>query len=370
MLGEGSNVVQAVIEKIGRNLHNLKNHPLEIIKSWILEHFEHAHIDTEGKPFFNSFDRLSPVVTTKQCFDDLLTPSDHVSRSRNDTYYVDDTHVLRSHMTAHQTTLLRAGHRRFLFSGDVYRRDSVDSCHYFCFHQMDGVRVFSWEELGATCHEEAVSKVLEDLKSTLKGMVAAVFGNVEMRWVDSFFPFTEPSLELEILFNGNWLEVLGCGVMRQKILQNGGLREHTGWAFGLGLERLAMILFDIPDIRLFWCRDDRFLRQFQDVRDQRSQRPKFVPFSKYPICYKDVAFWHKDGFHDNDIAEIVREMAGDVAEDVKLLSNFTHPKTGRMSRCFRISYRSMERTLVNQEVDDIQARVCQELVRKLDVELR
>ena len=158
--------------------------------------------------------------------------------------------------------------------------------------------------------------------------------------------------------------------MREKILQNGGLCEHTGWAFGLGLERLAMILFDVPDIRLFWSKDDRFLKQFKGAAERRGKKLKFVPFSKYPVCYKDVAFWHPEGFHDNDISELVREVAGDVAEDVSLISSFQHPKTGRMSRCYRISYRSMERTLTNVEVDDLQAELCRRLVAKLAVELR
>jgi hypothetical protein len=195
-IGPNSNIVPAISEKLGRNLHNQEDHPLQIIKTWIRSHFDEVHQDNEGKPLFTSFDQLNPVVTTKQCFDDLLTPEDHVSRSRNDTYYVDEGRLLRSHMTAHQTTLLREGHRRFLFSGDVYRRDTVDACHYFCFHQMDGVRVFSWKELGVNNHQEAVPKVLEDLKNTLQGMVKAVFGDVQMKWVESFFPFTDPSLEV------------------------------------------------------------------------------------------------------------------------------------------------------------------------------
>ena len=158
--------------------------------------------------------------------------------------------------------------------------------------------------------------------------------------------------------------------MRQQILQNGGLREHTGWAFGLGLERLAMILFDVPDIRLFWCADDRFLRQFRGAAARRGAPLKFAPFSKYPVCYKDVAFWHPDGFHDNDLSELVRSVAGDVAEDVTLLSSFQHPKTGRRSRCYRVSYRSMERTLTNAEVDALQQELCRSLVEQLGVELR
>jgi phenylalanyl-tRNA synthetase alpha chain len=108
-----------------------------------------------------------------------------------------------------------------------------------------------------------VSIVQRSLKTTLEGMVEAIFGKVEMRWVDAYFPFTEPSMELEIFFEGEWLEVLGCGVLRREIAETAGVDNEVGWAFGLGLERLAMVLFDIPDIRLFWSEDPRFIRQFK-----------------------------------------------------------------------------------------------------------
>ena len=88
-----------------------------------------------------------------------------------------------------------------------------------------------------------------ELKATLEGLAQHLFGQVECRWIDAYFPFTEPSYELEIFFNGEWLEVLGCGVTQQAILDANGNAGNVSWAFGLGLERLAMVLFDIPDIR-------------------------------------------------------------------------------------------------------------------------
>lgn len=87
--------------------------------------------------------------------------------------------------------------------------------------------------------------------------------DVQCRWVDQYFPFTHPSWELEILYNNDWLEILGCGIMRQEILQKSGAVDRIGWAFGLGLERLAMRLYNIPDIRLFWSNDAGFLNQFK-----------------------------------------------------------------------------------------------------------
>jgi phenylalanyl-tRNA synthetase alpha chain len=223
---------------------------------------------------------------------------------------------------------------------------------------------------------------------------------VKARWVQAYFPFTSPSFELEIFWKGEWLELLGSGIVNQPILNNAGLNDHVGWAWGIGVERLAMLLFDIPDIRLFWSKDKRFLDQFHEGHVR-----KFEPFSKYPPSARDIAFWlpnapppaspvgaeSKSGvaaaaggdatkaspsdkqpaaFHENDIMEIVRDVAGSIVEDVKLLEEFVHPKTGRKSLCYRIVYRSLERTLTNEEVTELHKKVEGKLTENLGVEVR
>lgn len=112
-----------------------------------IEFFFQDNAELLGQPPFQVFDSLPPVVTVEQNFDQLLIPPDHVSRQRSDTYYVDAGRVLRCHTSAHQTALLRLGHDPFLVCGDVYRRDEVDSTHYPVFHQMEGVRILSDEEV-------------------------------------------------------------------------------------------------------------------------------------------------------------------------------------------------------------------------------
>ncbi|KAI9998586.1 hypothetical protein PInf_003135 [Phytophthora infestans] len=357
------NVGESIAAKIGVNLHRQPNHPLHIIKTKIESYFDNLH-QNHGAPKFTVFDDLDPVVTTYDCFDSMLVPTDHVSRKVTDTYYVDQNRVLRAHTSAHEVATMKNGFTSFLVSGDVYRRDEIDASHYPVFHQMEGVRIFS--ELDATTpREEKVAHVKEELKKTLEGMAKELFGDVEMRWVEAYFPFTEPSLELEIFFNGDWLEVLGCGVLQQEIVRNAGLGENVGWAFGLGLERLAMVLFDIPDIRLFWSQDTRFISQFKD-----GEITKFKPYSKYPECFKDVSFWYDDDFHENNLCEVVRDIAGDMVEQVAIVDEFTHPKTQRTSKCYRITYRHMDRNLTNSEVDDIQEIVRAKMVTDLGVELR
>lgn len=123
-----------------------------------------------------------------------------------------------------------------------------------------------------------------------------------------------------------------------------------------------MILFKIPDIRLFWTQDERFHSQFEE-----GKIVEFQPYSKFPPVFKDIAFWtsttsynthnNNDEFVENDFFDLVRSVAGDLAERIELIDFFTHPKTGRSSRCYRISYRSMDRSLTNEEVDSLQFKL-------------
>ncbi|THH31149.1 hypothetical protein EUX98_g3051 [Antrodiella citrinella] len=127
-----------------------------------------------------------------------------------------------------------------------------------------------------------------------------------------------------------------------------------------------MILYSIPDIRLFWSEDPRFLSQFTP-----GEINTFKPFSKYPACYKDVSFWLPDKvLHENDFCDLVRDAAGDFVEDVKLVDAFTHPKTNRSSQCFRINYRSMDRSLSNDEANALHAQVVSRLKSNYGVEIR
>lgn len=355
-----NNVSENIYSKIGVNLHKTPGHPLYIIKSAIIDFFDKVHADS-----FKSFDDLNPIVTTEANFDSVLVPADHVSRSPNDTYYISADKVLRCHTSAHQAELLRQGEKCFLVTGDVYRRDSIDKTHYPVFHQMEGFRVFTPEEVAAS-GMSGTELASTELKKTLEGLAKHLFGDVECRWIDAYFPFTDPSYELEIFFNGEWLEVLGCGVTEQQILRDNGNEGNVSWAFGLGLERLAMVLFEIPDIRLFWTADKRFTSQFADGKLD----VKFKPFSKYPPVFKDMAFWVSEDFTENNLAEIVRNAGGDLVEEVKLIDEFTNKKTGRTSNCFRITYRSMERSLTDEEINAIQDTVRSEVAGKLGVELR
>lgn len=160
--------------------------------------------------------------------------------------------------------------------------------------------------------------------------------------------------------------------VHRDIVKAVGRDDQVGWAFGLGLERLAMVLFSIPDIRLFWSKDEQFHSQFAT-----GEILTFESYSKYPPCLKDISYWtssvegvNDSRFHPNDLNEVVRDMAGDLVDRVELIDEFVHPKTKRTSNCFRISFRSMDRSLTNEEIDILQNQVRDETVARLGVELR
>jgi len=373
---EGNNVTPYIADLVGRNLHQIESHPLGIIKSKIEAYFN----SLDGVEFAIE-DSLDPLVNAQECFDDLLIPPDHPGRKPSDTYYVSrpggreisaatDT-LMRTHTSAHQSTLMKQGKEAFLCTGDVYRRDEIDATHFPVFHQMEGVKLFDPELVGGAMsreewlESEGCKVIAADLKKTLEGLVDELFGPVEKQWRDDYFPFTEPSFELDIYYNGDWMEVLGCGVIHSGVLKNCDLEHRHGWAFGLGLERLAMVLFTIPDIRLFWSGDERFLKQFK-----AGEINTFKPYSKFPPCLKDIAFWLPDeGYEPNDFFELGREVCGDLVEKIELVDEFTNPKKGKTSHCYRVTYRSMERSLTNEEINEMQESL-RAKVETLGVELR
>lgn len=340
------NVPPSIAAKIGKNLHLRRDHPISIIKEQIYR----------ALPEFTTFDGFHPVVPVEDNFDLLLIPKDHPSRRPSDTYYWDEHHVLRTHTSAHQVGLLRGGQRKFLVTGDVYRKDAIDATHYPVFHQMEGVCI--------TASKEEAAKSLLD---TIGVILHALFPGCQNRWRDDYFPFTDPSYEVSVFDqenrDGKELEVLGCGVIHPDVLKNAGLEGMHGWAFGLGLERLAMKLFGISDIRLFWSEDKRFLSQFK-----AGVVSKFEPFSKHPACYKDIAMWVPPEWQENDLLDVIRDVAGDLVESVEETDTFK--KGDRTSKCYRIMYRSMERTLSNEEVNDIQSKLRGAIQDRLKVEIR
>jgi len=176
---------------------------------------------------------------------------------------------------------------------------------------------------------------------------------------------------METQFNNESLEILGCGIFHDDVLRNANIdpTKNAGWAFGIGIDRWAMKLFGIPDIKLMWSNNPRFLRQFKE-----GQITKFVDYGKQPICYKDVSFWIncKDlpSFSENEIFEIARNVAGDLIENIQCRDIYEDKKHDRISRCYRIAYSHRDRVLTNQEVDEFNKEIRKKLSLLTNIKLR
>ena len=206
------------------------------------------------------------IETEWHCFDALNTPQDHPARNESDTFYFEDGNLLRTHTSTIQIRTMEKNHPpvRIIAPGAAYRRDEIDATHLSQFNQLEGLYV-----------DQNVS--LADLKGTLEFLLQAIFGKeTPIRFRPHFFPFTEPSFEIDILLEAEgkkakWIEIAGCGMVDPDVFNQickvrgdeaYSPKKVSGFAFGLGLERLAMIKWGISDIRHLIENDVRFLEQF------------------------------------------------------------------------------------------------------------
>lgn len=239
-------------------------HPLTLVKRRIVSIF--------GQIGFTVAE-ASEVESEWYCFDALNTPEDHPARDEQDTLFFpenasfgnvdrkgEEAYMLRTHTSSVQirAMLSEKPPLRVIAPGRCFRRDTVDATHSANFHQIEGLLV-----------DRKVT--VKDLKAVLDHLLRVLFGKeVKTRLRPSFFPFTEPSFEVDILssnlgrLSDKWIEIMGCGMVDPKVFDNVGIDplEWTGYAFGLGIERVAMILHGIDDIRHFYQNDLRFLAQF------------------------------------------------------------------------------------------------------------
>jgi phenylalanyl-tRNA synthetase alpha chain len=251
-----TNVTPAILAKVPLRLHTQKLHPLSTLRSLIESHY----------PDFTPLSSFSPLVTPYKNFDELSFPPDHPGRTVTDSYYVNKDMMLRTHTSAHEVEVFRRGETKWLLTADVYRRDEIDGSHYPVFHQMEGACIFNGTAAGMKEVKEDNARlsqqlarsniIIEDiphlspanppqpthdprhseivalnLKLSLNTLMLKLFGGVagatsenplRVRWIEAYFPFTSPSFEVEVFFQGKWLEILGSGVVRQATLDAAG----------------------------------------------------------------------------------------------------------------------------------------------------
>jgi phenylalanyl-tRNA synthetase alpha chain len=230
-----------IVENYGalHPINQMKDHILSILLSLGFEIVDGPEIETEA---FN--------------FDMLNIKESHPARQMHDTFYVNNkSYVLRTHTSPVQVRgmLKKKPPLAFASGGKVYRKDD-DATHLPMFHQVEGIYI-----------DEDVS--FSNLKKLIYQIIYSLFGNdIEIRFRPSYFPFTEPSAEVDILSKeGKWLEILGCGIVNPVVLENCKIdaQKFSGFAFGLGIERIAMLKFGVADIRDFYKSNLNFLNQFK-----------------------------------------------------------------------------------------------------------
>ena len=217
---------------------------------------------------------------------------------------------------------------------------------------------------------DATKYAEQQLKQTIESYLRFLFSpDLQFKWIPAYFPFTTPSFELEIFYNDRWIEMLGCGVVKREILLSAGLDEQIAFACGFGLERLAMIKYEVPDIRLFWSKDSGITSQF--YQKSFSDPIKYKPISIYPQSPKDCSFWVDNcpNWCANDFYDLVREMGNDIVEQIYLIDEYVN-KEGRRSNTFRIVYRSHERTLTRKEAVQVHESIKNELRKRFGFETR
>ncbi len=252
-----NSVVDFDVTMPGTPLELGARHPISIIKNEMIEIFARIGFAVAEGP---------EIEDDWHNFTALNTPEDHPARDMQDTFYINENTLLRTHTSPVQIRLMEneAPPIRVITPGRVYRNETISARAHCTFHQVEGLYI-----------NENVS--FADLKQTLLYFAKEMFGqNVEIRLRPSFFPFTEPSAELDITCficdrkgcpvckGSGWVEIGGCGMVDPAVLQNCKIddQKYTGFAFGMGIERIALLKYGIDDIRLFYENDVRFLKQF------------------------------------------------------------------------------------------------------------
>ncbi|MES2628622.1 MAG: phenylalanine--tRNA ligase subunit alpha [Bacteroidota bacterium] len=234
-------------------------HPVQLVRNRIVEIFTQLGFNLSDGP---------EIEDDWHNFSALNFPEEHPARDMQDTFFVDPGMALRTHTSSVQVRLMETQEPpiRSIMPGRVFRNEAVSSRSHCIFHQVEGLYI-----------DKDVS--FADLKQTLLHFAREMFGKSKIRLRPSYFPFTEPSAEMDVYWGlktetdyritkgTGWLEVLGCGMVDPNVLTNCGINPevYSGYAFGMGIERMAMLLYGIDDIRMYFENDQRFLKQFSGV---------------------------------------------------------------------------------------------------------
>jgi len=306
--------------------------------------------------------RKDPIVTVADNYDNLLIKKDNISRSSTYTHYVDEEHILRTHTSAHLPGILRELAERddwddvvILLPGLAYRRDVSDKKHVSEVHMLE-----MWRVVKNSARKKIVKN---DLINVVEGVARTAAPGCKLRIVDSPHPYTNEGIEVNAIRGGHDIEILECGLIKEKILENAGLdqNKYSGWALGMGLDRLVMTLKGISDIRYLRSQNTKIAKQMEDLEPYRE-------VSNQPAIVRDISYSVPSEYVEEDISSDIRDALGskvDVLESVEILSETSYKElpenvrkrlgisSGQKNVLVRITLRHLEKSLTSEEANKI-----------------
>ncbi len=310
--------------------------------------------------------RKNPIVTVADNYDNLLIAADNINRSSTYTHYVDKTHILRTHTTAQIPGILRDLAKQddwkdivILLPGLAYRRDVTDKKHVGEVHMLEMWRI--------TKNIDSKSIVKDDLIAVVKGVAATAAPGWTLRIIDSPHPYTKQGIEVNAVLGDRDIEILECGLINHQILANAGLdpKTHSGWALGMGLDRLVMTIKNIPDIRYLRSTNPKIAEQMKDLE-------KYHEVSNQPSIQRDMSYSVPSSYVEEDVNEDIREALGKKAatlESVEILSDTPYSdlpiriqerlgcKPDQKNVLVRITLRDLSRSITNKQANAIYNQV-------------
>jgi phenylalanyl-tRNA synthetase alpha chain len=345
-------------------------HAVKLVYERVADYMRAAHPQSDVRVY-----RKDPVVTVEDNYDNLLISADNISRSSTYTHYVDQTHILRTHTSAHLPGILRELAARddwrdvvILLPGLAYRRDVSDKKHVSEVHMLEMWRVV---KNGGRPNGHPVSK--GDLLAVVRGVAAAPAPGWSLRIIDSPHPYTKQGIEVNAVLGEADIEILECGLINDEILRRAGLdpAAHSGWAMGMGLDRLVMTVKNIPHIRYLRSANPRIAAQMADLEP-------YGEVSNQPAIRRDLSYSVPAGYVEEDVSADIREALGeqtDLLESVEVLgvtpAAELPPAVRERLGCgpnqknvlVRLTLRSLERTVTNEDANRIYERVYDKINR-------
>lgn len=334
-----------------------KPHAIKLVYESIVDKMQSSHTESDVRVY-----RKDPIVTTADNYDNLLIAPDNISRSSTYTHYVDRTHILRTHTSAHLPGILRelAGRDDWddvviLLPGLAYRRDVSDKKHVGQVHMLEMWRVVK------NSARQVVEK--DDLLAVVSDIASVAAPGWRLRIIDSPHPYTKSGIEVNVVKGDRDIEILECGLINDEILRRAGLdsKKYSGWALGMGLDRLVMTLKNIPDIRYLRSTNPKIAKQMTNLEP-------YCEVSNQPAIKRDLSYSVPQDYVEEDISEDIRQALGkdaDTLESVELLSETPYGKLPEKIRdklgcqstqkniLVRITLRHLERSITNDEANKI-----------------